>query len=138
MNKTFFVTALVLTVLAIGFALNSQTTTPANLVPFIVAKFNLTNQTQPIPATTISRPKESGLYRLSATMLMTSPATYANLWQMDLHWTDDVGAEDQEGFITIINTAAPPNDYPMIGPSMAGNPFIFRAAFMSVIRIYQH
>jgi hypothetical protein len=62
--------------------------------PLIVARGKLFNQTGEIPQTTIFIPSATGLYRVSAYMVETAPASATNAnWSFNLFWTDDAGAE---------------------------------------------
>lgn len=55
--------------------------------PRIVAQVALTNQTQPIPLTTIFTPKSDGLFRISA--YMNSPTSCGCEWVLAFFWTDE-------------------------------------------------
>lgn len=67
--------------------------TSAPKVPIIVAQLALTNQTGPIPQTTIFTPTQSGVYRISTYFESNSPGT-AEPYTLTLVYADDVDPLD--------------------------------------------
>src|SRR5215467_14162580 len=64
--------------------------------PQIIRRVELTNQTAPIPTTTLFTPSHNGLYRVSSYMTLTSGDSRGRdvgVWDLSLDWTDDAGAE---------------------------------------------
>ena len=108
MNKALAVAVLLLAALALAFA--ASNTPLVNFAgPRVIARVNLTNQTAKIPTTTIFTPPQSGLYRASAYMMMTTPVSGGD-WVVLLSWNDEVGAENT--FLAQLDTGAvPPQDY---------------------------
>jgi len=97
MRSKAFLAALSLALLASGFgqtAAKKGNTTPKS--PRIVAQVALTNQTQPIPLTTIFTPKSDGLFRISA--YMNSPTSCSCLWVLVFYWTDDAQRQVSASF----------------------------------------
>ena len=80
---------LMLVVVAVSFL---PATVSAPKVPIIVAQLTLTNQTGPIPQTTIFTPTQSGVYRVSAYIASTSPGQ-DDAFSATLVYTDDVALE---------------------------------------------
>jgi hypothetical protein len=59
--------------------------------PCVVASVSLTNQSKPIPATSIYTPPVSGLFRISAYLSLARSHTQNQYWDVLLRWTDDNG-----------------------------------------------
>src|SRR5258708_639020 len=134
MNKPLAVAGLVLGPLVLGFATNNSDTATGFVGPHVVATVKVTNQTAAIPTTTIYRPRQSGLYRISSYIATTTPGNldggYWNLW---LGWTDDAGAETMAP-LELRGVVTPPNAYgytPSTGDLNAfpggGSSFVIRA-----------
>lgn len=132
MNKVLAMAVLVFAILAISFATSGPNATAG---PRVVAKVNLTNQTMAIPTTTIFTPPESGLYRASAYMTMTTSVNSGSYWTLPLNWTDDSGGE--QAFLSELPlSSTPPGDY---GISPAGDPnctIVFRALAGTPVTYY--
>lgn len=62
--------------------------------PVIVQRVVLTNQTGPIPITTLITPQQDGLYRLSAYMSLTRGGGTNNGIFLDFAWTDGGGPKE--------------------------------------------
>src|SRR6266536_3222650 len=93
MYKALCVAALMVGVLALTGRNSSASPAPLTS-PLIVAKGKLVNQTAEIPQTTIYTPSATGLYRLNAYMVETSPISSQGVyWSFNLLWTDDGGAQ---------------------------------------------
>jgi hypothetical protein len=93
-------TALCLLLLSSIALLHTQASKHASasnsLTPVIVARAKLTNQSAPIPATTIYTPSHDGLYRLTVYGSTTTPCpANCNGWRMYVTWSDDAGAESK-------------------------------------------
>ncbi len=97
MQSRALLAAVFLALLASGFgqtaAKEGNTTSQS---PLIVAQVALTNQTQPIPLTTIFTPKSNGLFRISA--YMNSPTACSCLWVLVFYWTDNAGLQVSDSF----------------------------------------
>jgi hypothetical protein len=96
MNRTLTIAVLLLGTLALAYARNNVgAVAPANLLgPRVVAVADLSNQTAPIPTTTIFTAPRSGLYRVSSYIVTTTPGNLDNgFWVLWLGWTDEAGAE---------------------------------------------
>jgi hypothetical protein len=125
LNKTVAVCVVLFAVLALSFATNRSAVPSGTLAgPRVIARVNLTNQTATIPTTTIFTPQQTGLYRASAYMNMTTPVS-GGLWAVLLNWNDDVGAEST--FLAQLDTgASPPQDYGSSGTGVPDCTVIFR------------
>lgn len=91
MRKNLFIyaTALWLGLHGTGFG---QTATPPN--PQIVARVNLTGQTNPIPTTTIFTPPVDGLFRISGVMVTTvANGDSSGTWGLGVNWSPDPGPQ---------------------------------------------
>jgi hypothetical protein len=86
LSLTFCLTLVVITVSFL------PATVSAPRVPVIVAQLALTNQTGPIPQTTIFTPAQSGLYRVSSYIASTTPGQ-DDAFTATLVYTDDVALE---------------------------------------------
>jgi hypothetical protein len=62
--------------------------------PQIIRRVELTNQTTPIPPTTLFTPTYDGIYRISVYMTLVS--SNEGTWTYHLHWTDDAGDEETQ------------------------------------------
>jgi hypothetical protein len=84
-------------VLLVAFGLVAARSTgapaPTLTSPTIVKKVALTNQTGPIPTTTIFTPGTSGLFRVSVYMTQAVAGNSPDYWTVDLGWSDDAGKE---------------------------------------------
>jgi hypothetical protein len=123
MNRILAATVLLLVALAIGFA-RDVSDAPAG--PRVIARISLANQTAAIPTTTVFTPADSGLFRASAYMTMTTPGTGGAYWVLPLNWTDDAG-EETTFLAQLPVSSVPPQDY---GLSLGGEPnctVVFRA-----------
>lgn len=79
--------------------------------PSIVAHAKLTNQTAPIPTTTILTPKTTGLYRMSIYQtLTTANATSQSCWEVIVNWSDDAGVEEGQTNC-VFGSQTPPQAY---------------------------
>src|SRR5258708_17181178 len=91
MNKALAVAVLLLAALALAFA--ASNTPVVNFAgPRVIAKVNLTHHTAKIPTTTIFTPPQTGLYRASAYMMITTPVSGED-WAVPLSCNAEVGAE---------------------------------------------
>jgi hypothetical protein len=96
MYKTLGISLVLLAVFAFTSGSRSADASPSTAVSApIVAKGKLVNQST-IPTTTIFTPIQSGFYRLSVYMTITSPVTNASQWSYNLNWSDDAGAEQAQ------------------------------------------
>jgi hypothetical protein len=86
--------------------------------PRIVAEIALTNQTAPIPTTTIFTPQATGVYRISAYITVTQPGDGQGVWSLEVFWTDDAGAE-VSCLPNVNNAAKPPFAYANPIPALA-------------------
>ena len=73
--------------------------------PQIIRRVELTNQTAPIPTTTLFTPSHNGLYRIS--MYLTGTSGDAG-WAGYLTWSDDAGFEDTSVRGVIATSGGPP------------------------------
>src|SRR5260370_28594260 len=96
---SMYKSACVVVILLAAFAFTSgsrpaDASPTTSIGPAIVARGKLTNQTAPIPSTTIFTPTQTGLYRLSvyATISKADP-TGGSFWTLSPSWTDDGGNE---------------------------------------------
>jgi hypothetical protein len=81
-----------LTLAACCFLAGRSVGTPDSLPapPQIVRRVELTNQTAPIPTTTLLTPSHNGLYRVSSYISTTDNPLW---WPRRINWTDDVGPQ---------------------------------------------
>jgi len=87
-NLVVFLTTLWLGLCGTGFA---QTATSN---PQIIARVNLTGQTNPIPATTIFIPAADGLFRISGVMVITvANGDSTGDWGLGVNWSPDPGPQ---------------------------------------------
>ena len=95
--------------------------------PQIVARVNLTGQTNSIPTTTFFTPKSDGLFRLSGVMVTTLASNQlTGTWETTIGFTPDSGATTQPWVST--NTAVITggvNESTLTVRSNAGNPLTY-------------
>jgi hypothetical protein len=110
-NKFAVLAASLLASFALAFAVYSAESSPDySRFPRVVASVRLTNQTQPIPTTTILNAPRTGLYRVSAYIAQIIPGTGSGAWPLCLSWTDEAGIEtNQPSYLT--DNSVPPYDY---------------------------
>jgi hypothetical protein len=95
--------------------------------PIIVARINRRNITKSIPTTTVFTPQDTGVFRVSSYLTITTPIAGEYIWILSLNWGDDAGLETTNlayGF----STQTPPDAY--FGNIMANEnqaPFTFEA-----------
>ena len=99
MYKTLCVAALLIPTFL--FAQNGKPVSAATLPgPSIVARGKVVNRSTTVPTTTIFTPQETGLYRLSVYgTITTADANSQSNWSYYLGWTDDAGAQLQQGIV---------------------------------------
>ena len=91
LNRILLLTLCLLLVAVTVSFLPAATSAPK--VPIIVAQLALTNQTGPIPQTTIFTPTQSGVYRISTYFESNSPGT-GESYTLTLVYADDVDSLD--------------------------------------------
>lgn len=119
MQKKLWIPAVMLLASCIflaGRSLGSADSLPAT--PQIIRRVALTNQTAPIPATTLFTPSHTGLYRVTAYLTTTAPVPNLNVWAYGLSWADDAGTESASLLYAYMQSP-PPNAY---GVDAAGSP----------------
>jgi len=130
MYKPFYVSILLLAILVLASASKFNDSDAAQAAQHVL-RVDLTNQTVPIPQTTLFTPNEDGMYRISAYMVMTTSGYTPNAgWLFDLFWTDEAGVETRSSLIGVFDNAKPPSAYATNGnPGYypTTSPFIFRA-----------
>jgi hypothetical protein len=133
MYKTLCAAVLLVGVFALA-GRNSAAIPAASLTsPQIVAKVALTNQSGEIPTKTIFIPPQTGLYRVSPYMAMTSGLSNGG-WNLYFGWTDEGG---QENDILMFLSGAPPSfgrDGQQLGTTVGG--FTFRAVAGQPVTYY--
>ena len=67
--------------------------------PAIFVQVTLNGQTGPIAPTTLFTPPSDGLYRISSYGVVTTPNATYGLWDVQLNWTDESGAELCSSFL---------------------------------------
>lgn len=83
--------AMLLMMILLGFCVCGFGQTPTvGGSPTIVAQVSLTDQTSPIPITTLVTPSSDALYRVTAYFLMTKFDQSGSHWCLTTGWTDDV------------------------------------------------
>lgn len=126
MTKRWFVIALMIGAFVVGVAINRANTTPRPMQPAIVRALNLRGITQGISTTTLFTPTETGVFRASYYLAMTTPVNGRNYWTLNLNWTDDAGQE----VITLASLPdqnEPPGDYSFTDIGGLAPPFVFEA-----------
>lgn len=101
-----------------------QTSTASS--PKIVARINLTGQTNPISTTTIFIPETDGLFRFSGVMVVTVPSNQAGTWTTTIGFAPDSGATIQQWLganSAVIGGGVSLNDLTV--RSNAGNPLTY-------------
>ena len=91
--------------------------------PVIVARASLVNHTAALPQTTIFTPTQTGVYRVSAYIAMTT-ASSTGFWTFEFCWTDE-GGTNLAQMLNLDSTRVP-----AYGTDPSGNPvgsFTFRA-----------
>jgi hypothetical protein len=112
MNKISAVSILLVAILAVGFATNGSNTTAG---PRVIARVNLTSQTEAIPVTTLFTPPSTGLFRVSEYTTVTAPGHNPQYnWSTFLYWTDESGSESAM-LADLGDGQKPPTDYAVCG-----------------------
>jgi hypothetical protein len=116
-NKLAVLAASLVASFALAFAVYSAESNTNNpRPPQVVASVRLTNQTQPLPTTTIFNVRETGLYRISSYIAMTTPGAFDYGWSLCLGWTDEAGLEQAPEYSVVYARQSAPFSY--------GSPFI--------------
>jgi hypothetical protein len=140
MNKILAIAFLLVSALAIGFATSGATHPSAGTFagPRVIAKVNLTNQTSAIPTTTLFTAPETGLYRVSGYLTMTTPVIGGSYsWIVPLTWNDDAGTET--AFFAAIGTASvPPQDFAGNANGTPDSTFVIRVLAGTPVTFYSY
>jgi hypothetical protein len=100
MHKTLCI-AVLLSTLALtsgGKPADASPTTPPS--PVIVARVGLLNQTAAIPQTTVFTPTQSGVYRVSPYLALTTKPN-DGFWYFDVYWTDEGGTRSASQMLSL-------------------------------------
>jgi len=102
--------------------------------PLIVAKVALTNQSAEVPTTTIFIPTQTGLYRVSPYMALTSGSSDSSEWNLYFGWTDESGQQSD----ILMFLAGPPPSFGQDGRQLgtAVGSFTFRAVAGQPVTYY--
>src|SRR6516225_4402115 len=130
MKKAFVTAVLLLGFLVLCFGTNGSN---AFVGPKVIARVNLKNQTSTIPTTTVFTPTQSGLYRASAYMTMTTPGSGTGTWDVEFNWTDDSGPESSN-LASIVESETPSQDY--CSPFPPSCNLVFRAVAGTPVTYY--